>query len=263
MKQPADLDTVFAPTNDRETGQQMLNSVLYAIWKPYLTQHLPDHCRTRLENMVLLVMGMYQASSVHLSKVARKLPIDVQKLSLTRRLRRFLDNEAVDVWSWYHPWASQLIASASSGGGLNLIIDTTKVSASFRKISIAVAYKRRALPLIWDWVPYARGHCTVKQQIALFQQLRELIPADVRVSLVGDGEFGNPLLIEYLDFWGWDYALRQKSNTKIWIRGAKDWQRLDALGVQRGDQWWIGQVVLTEASSYPTHVVANWHPNEK
>jgi len=241
----------------------MLNSVLYAIWKPYLEQHLPDNCRTRLENMLLLVVGMFQAGSVHLSKVARKLPIDAQKLSLTRRLRRFLDNEAVDVRSWYHPWASHLIESASSGGQLNLIIDTTKVSSNFRKISIAVAYKRRAVPLMWDWVPYARGHCTVKQQIALFQQLREQIPADVRVSLVGDGEFGNPLLIEYLDFWGWDYALRQKSNTKIWMRGATRWQRLDASGVQRGDQWWIGHVVLTEASSYPAHIVAIWHANEK
>ena len=241
----------------------MLNSVLYAIWKPYLEQHLPDNCRTRLENMLLLVVGMFQAGSVHLSKVARKLPIDAQKLSLTRRLRRFLDNEAVDVRSWYHPWASHLIESASSGGQLNLIIDTTKISSKFRKISVAVAYKRRALPLMWDWVPYARGHCTVNQQIALFQQLRELIPADVRVSLVGDGEFGNPLLIEYLDFWGWDYALRQKSNTKIWMRGAEGWQRLDELGIQRGDQWWIGHVVLTEASSYPAHVVTIWHPNEK
>ena len=45
--------------------------------------------------MVLLVIEMYQASSVHLSKIARKRPIDAQKLSLTWRLRRFLDNEAV------------------------------------------------------------------------------------------------------------------------------------------------------------------------
>ncbi|MEO0564362.1 MAG: hypothetical protein AAF125_19820 [Chloroflexota bacterium] len=165
--------------------------------------------------MALILIGMYQASNVHLSKIARKLPIDAQKLSLTRRLRRFLDNEAVDVASWYHPWAAHLITSACSGGQLNLIIDTTKVSANFRKISIAVAYQRRALPLMWDWVPYARGHCSVKQQIALFQKLRDLIPASVKVSLVGDGEFGNPLLIEYLDLWEWDYALRQKSNTKI------------------------------------------------
>ncbi|MEO0566067.1 MAG: hypothetical protein AAF125_28425, partial [Chloroflexota bacterium] len=213
--------------------------------------------------MLLLVVGMFQAGSVHLSKIARKLPIDAQKLSLTRRLRRFLDNEAVDVESWYHPWAAHLIASASSGGQLNLIIDTTRVSANFRKISIAVAYKRRALPLMWDWVPYARGHCSVKQQLALFQKLRDLIPASVKVSLVGDGEFGNPLLIEYLDFWKWDYALRQKCSTKIWRRGGQDWMRLDELGVERGDQWWIGNIVLTAASCYPAHVVAIWHPNEK
>jgi hypothetical protein len=79
LKQPSNLDTVFAPTNDRKIGKQMLNSLLYGIWKPYLEQHLPDNCRTRLENITLMVVGMFQAGSVHLSKIGRKLPIDAQK----------------------------------------------------------------------------------------------------------------------------------------------------------------------------------------
>ncbi len=71
----------------------MLNSNLYAIRGPNLDQHLRDNCSTRLESMVLLVAGMFQAGSVCLSKIAGKLPIDAQKLSLTRRLRRFLDSD--------------------------------------------------------------------------------------------------------------------------------------------------------------------------
>lgn len=71
----------------------MLNSNLYAIREPNLEQHLRDNCSTRLESMVLLVAGMFQAGSVCLSKIAGKLSIDAQKLSLTRRLRRFLDSD--------------------------------------------------------------------------------------------------------------------------------------------------------------------------
>jgi hypothetical protein len=240
----------------------MSNSRLYGIWKQRLEQLLPDKCASRVLNMLWLMMGMYQAQTVYLTQIARKLPLRAQKLSLDKRLRRFLANEAVDVRAWYHPWADWLIRSAASGGSVHLIIDTSKVSSGFRKISVAVAYRRRALPLMWDWVPYARGHCTVQQQISLLQQMAALLPAGVRVSLVGDGEFGNPLLIEYLDFWGWDYALRQKCDTLIWMYNGAGWQRLDQLGLRRGERLWLGHVVLTEASSYPCHIVAYWRPGE-
>lgn len=241
----------------------MSNSRLYGIWKQRLEQLLPEDCPTRLMNMLWLMMGMYQAQTVYLTQIARKLPLRAQKLSLDKRLRRFLANTAVDVQAWYHPWADWLIRSAASGGSLRLIIDTSKVSSGFRKISVAVAYRRRALPLMWDWVPYARGHCTVQQQISLLQRVQALLPSGVQVSLVGDGEFGNPLLIEYLDFWGWDYALRQKCDTLIWMYQGAGWQRLDQLGLRRGERLWLGHVVLTEASAYPCHIVAYWRPGEE
>jgi hypothetical protein len=211
----------------------MSNSRLYGIWMKRLEQLLPEDCPTRLRNMVLLIVGLYQAQTVHLNLLACTLPVRAQKLSLVKRLQRFLTNREVDVRAWYHPWADWLVRSAGSGGRVNLIIDSSKVSGHFRKISVAVAYQRRALPVMWDWVPYAKGHCAVRQQIALLQQVQALLPTGVQVSLVGDCEFGNPLLIEYLDFWGWDYALRQKGDTLIWMYNGSGWQRLD--------QWACGE----------------------
>ena len=241
----------------------MSNSRLYGIWMKRLEQLLPDDCPTRLRNMVLLMVGLYQAQTVHLNNLARKLPVRARKLSVVKRLQRFLANTVVDVQAWYHPWADWLLRSAGSGGRVNLIIDSSKVSGHFRKISVAVAYQRRALPVMWDWVPYAKGHCSVRQQIALLQRVQALLPTGVTVSLVGDCEFGNPLLIEYLDFWGWNYALRQPQDTLIWVYNGAGWQRLEQLGVQRGERLWLGHSVLTQASAYPCNLVAYWRPGEE
>ena len=65
-----------------------------------LRQQIPDQCESRLTNMALLIVGIFTSQSVYLSVLARKLPIRANKLSLTKRLERFLDNSAVNVEVW-------------------------------------------------------------------------------------------------------------------------------------------------------------------
>ena len=90
----------------------MNNSQLYNKWHQWLIQQIPDTCQSRLKNMTLLMVGLYFSGSVHLGKIARKLPIRAKKLSLARRLSRFLENKAVDVEGWYAAWAEWIIRSA-------------------------------------------------------------------------------------------------------------------------------------------------------
>jgi hypothetical protein len=170
----------------------MLNSRLYTIWHKQLKQYIPDTCSSRLTNLMLLIVGIYQAQSVHLNIIARKIPIAVQKLSLVRRLRRFLANDAVDVRSWYHPWASWLLQSAAVSQQINLIIDTSKVTSSHQLICVALAYRRRALPIAWDWIPHRKGRSTVAVQIQLLSYVQTLLPCGCCITLVGDTEFGDP-----------------------------------------------------------------------
>jgi len=241
----------------------MFNSQSYGKWQAMLTQLIPDNCNSRLTNLVLLIVGIFEAKSVYLSVIAREIPIRAKKLSLAKRFERFVDNTAVEVERWYHPWASWLIQSASSGGTVHLVIDSTKVTAHHRQIMVAVAYQRRTLPIMWDWVSHARGHCTTQWQIALLRQVRALIPCGVKVSLVGDGEFNHPLLIEELEFWGWDYALRQKCNTLIMQAHDGEWKSLESFGLKRGQMLWLGKVLLTQASPYPTNMLLYWKVGEK
>ena len=240
----------------------MNNSQIYHKWKSWLNQLIPDQCGTRQANMAWLMMGLYMAKSIHLEHIACQIPIRVKKLSLSRRLSRFLKNEAVGVADWYARSAQGLIASAASGGQLNLVLDTTKVSSAHRLLCIGVAYQRRTLPLIWDWVGHRKGHCTVNQQLALRQNLQALIPSGVCVSLVGDGEFGNWRILALLDDWGWNYALRQAKNTQILQGEARTAHRLDQLPIQRGQIRIWRNVRLTE-KVYLTNLLVVWRASEK
>jgi len=58
------------------------------------------------------MMGMFQSRSVQLNLVARKTPVRAKKLSLVKRFERFLNNPAVRVREWYHPFAEGLLAAA-------------------------------------------------------------------------------------------------------------------------------------------------------
>lgn len=235
---------------------------LYRSLHTYLLQRIPDECDTRLTNLIFLMMGIFQAGSVQLNLIARKTPIRAKKLSIVKRMARFLDNPAVRVRDWYHPFATLLLHAAANAGQVHLIIDASKVAFGFRLVMVSLAYQRRSLPIAWTWLLGSRGHSSTATQVKLLDYVWRLLPAQVKVSVVGDSEFGHPLLLENLRFWGWDYALRQPGDHLVMLHGTGKWQRIDSLELRKGHPVWVGHLLLTRASPYPTHLVLYWHPGE-
>src|SRR5215510_10077425 len=129
---------------------------------------------------------------------------------------------------------------------------------------VAVCYQGRAQPIAWTWVPYAQGHSRTSVQRALLNYVRGLLPNGcLNVLLVGDSEFGRPLLIEYLKAWGWQYALRQPGDHLIMTRASRHWQRLDSLAVKPGEWAFFAHTLLTQAGACPTHLLVFWAKGEK
>jgi len=225
-------------------------------------QQIPDDRDTRLTNLIFLMMGIFRAKKVQLPLIARATPIRADKWSIVKRFERFLKNSAVDVRGWYRPFAQPLLASAASAGTVHLIIDATKVAFNFRLLMVSVAYRRRSLPIAWTWWPGARGHSSSAVQVKLLAYVATLLPPQARVTLVGDSEFGHCLVLENVRFWGWTYALRQAGDNLVMVKGSKQWQRIDQLPLIKGQPVWLGHVVLSKASPYPTHLVLFWQPGE-
>ena len=96
---------------------------------------------------------------------------------------------------------------------------------------IAIAYRRRALPIAWTWVRCAKGHSSSRKLLALLAYVRRLIPEDVPVFLVGDSEFGAVPVIRQLGKWYWVYVLRQKASRQVKLTSSDTWQRLGVKAV--------------------------------
>lgn len=238
-------------------------SQLYRSLYARLVELMPAEIDSRLTNMVYLMMGIFQSRSVQTGQLASHVPLRVKRLSIVRRMERFLSNGAVRVRDWYGGVARGLLAAASASGQVQLIIDGTKVSFGHQLLLVAVAYHGRALPIAWTWVCSGRGHSTQHKQLALLSAVRDMLPSGVAASLVGDTEFGHTFILEYLDHWGWDYVLRQAGRLQVWPPGATDWQRLDSLAPAPGEWVWLPPTVLTVDSAYPTRLLLFHAQGEK
>jgi len=237
---------------------------LYHTWMREICELRPNERITRLRNFVWLIVGIYQSRSVHLSKVAGKIPGLANLVSITRRLSRFLDNPAVRVREWYEPIARRWIqAQWRCLKEIRLIVDGTKIGFGHQLLMVSLAYRRRAVPIAWTWVRRVRGHSSALKQLALLNYIRLLLPVGIPVFLVGDCEFGSVEVLKWLDQWHWFFVLRQKSDSGVWLQNSTEWTPFASFIHKAGQSRWLGHGYLTASHIYPTNLLAHWQSGEK
>jgi hypothetical protein len=235
---------------------------LYHTWSDQIRQLCPQARKTLVHNFTWLLIGIYLSRKVHLSAIANRLPGSAKLHSTVQRLRRLLQH-AIRVRKWYGPIGEALLESQARHGSIRLIVDGTKVSFHHRLLMVSIAFRRRAIPIVWTWVKSERGHSSAIKQLALLAYVRKLLPSDVSVSVVGDCEFGAVAVLRQLDAWQWQYALRQKGDTLIDMTLHNHWQRFDATIDHPGQSRWLGRGHLTKEHVYRTHLLAHWKRGEK
>jgi hypothetical protein len=219
------------------------NLQLYHKMKRQLCQWLPSERSTRIENMTLLLTGLYLSGQVHLAKIVRKWPLPGKQPSLTHRLWRFLNNPRLAVRRWYGPVVTEILARVPAGP-LYLIIDSTKVGFDYRLVSIGLAFKKRTLPLIWHVRRGRKGHTTVAEQVQLFKQLYPLMPTGREIWVIADTEFQGVDLLRWLRRQGWHFVIRQQGKIKVTWAGQAH-IKINALDLHEGQTHVIGWVRLT------------------
>jgi len=236
---------------------------LYDTWKTRIMELRPGQRITQIRTFVWLLVGIYLSRSVCLSRVAGKVPGAAKLTSTTRRLSRLLDNPAIRVRDWYEPIARQwLEAQFRNKGEIHLIVDGTRVGGGHQLLMVALAYRKRAIPIAWTWVKQARGHSGASKQLALLAYVRRLLPLKAAVFLVGDCEFGAVEVLQQLDKWHWFYVLRQKSDTCVWINALNEWKPLGSFVEKAGNSMWLEAGYLTIKEIYPTNTLVHWKTGE-
>ena len=219
------------------------NLRLYTTIYTRMRQLLPTLRITQVRNLALVMSGLLLARSVHLDRISNQLPLSAKIPSLSNRLRRFLSNKRLLPGTCYRPVA-QVLLQRFARAEMLLILDTTQLGRWHRLLTVALAYRGRAFPLLFSVHPGKKGHVKVGQAIALLEQLRPWLPHD-RVCVLGDSAFGEVQLIKQLSQWHWDYVFRLKGHYSVSPDGST-WQRLMDLGLKPGGQRFLGAVHLTQ-----------------
>jgi hypothetical protein len=226
-----------------------------------IQQVVPTGHAYRERTLGWFMTGISHAKSVHTPKVALRMVGEAKRVSQSRRLTRFLDNGKVRVREWYRPTAEQLLNKAGQAGKIRLIIDATKVAQGHQLLMVALAYRRRALPIAWTWVRSRKGHSSGKKQVALLSYIESLMPEDVTIVLTGDSEF-TPLQAQ-LEEWGWFYVLRQKGSHLYRQSAQEQWRRVDTLVTAPQQRQWLMNIQLTQWHEHSCHFLAYWRTDER
>lgn len=222
----------------------MTNLQQYYTLLEQLRQWWPQERITRVRNMGLLMLGLYLSRAVHLALIVREWPVAGKIPSLVNRLRRFLDNERVEVRVWYRPVA-QAVIERFGQRRLRLVLDTTKIGFNQRLLSIGLGYKKRVLPLAWSLHPGSRGHTSVAEQLKLLRVVRPWLPRKAEVWVLGDTEFQRVALLRWLQQQNWQFVIRQQGSNKVrW--GDRSWVKISDLALKAGQTRYIGWVRLTQ-----------------
>ena len=240
------------------------SQLLYHKWLAQMIELLPDReHKKRIQSFVKLLVGLFYGNGIHLQQIAQGLAGQAQQTSKVRGLLRVVDNDKIRVRRWYEPIASRFLSAASrSGQPLRLLLDGSKVGNGHQLLMVALAYRRRAIPLIWTWRKGSRGHSPAYAQIALLAAARRLIPAGCEVVVCGDSEFGSIPLIQRLEQWNWFYILRQKGRNLWRTTSSAAWQRCDTLVSTSGQRAWQPAVQLTKSHAHTTNLFALWTRGE-
>lgn len=227
-----------------------------------LMQLRPNERITRIRGMSRLMTGIWASRSVHMGRVAAKLPGAARTPSIVRGLRRLVNNSAIAVAEWYAPVARQwLQAAAQTVGEIRLVWDSTKIGFSYQLLLVSLAYQHRTIPIAWCWQKGKRGHTSAKTQRELLKQVYGLLPAGIPVLLVGDTEFESGEIQQCANDWGWHYVLRQKANNLVWVD--ERWQSLERLAPGEGGCRWLAGVSLTARHALTANLLLLWAKGEK
>jgi hypothetical protein len=246
------------------TEEAMTVHPMYDTWFAWVCQLWPQARVTRQRNAAWFLTGLFQGRSVQLQRIASQIPGAAKLHSRVRRLSRFLDNAQVRVRPSYEPVARTLLEDvARTAGEIRLIADGTQVSWHHQLLLISIAYRGRAIPLAWTWIPSAKGHSSAWKQRALLAYVHCLIPSGVPVLLVGDSEFGAVEVQRQLQEWRWYYVLRHKSDILVRPSGRAAWQTFGSLVQHAGQRVWWPHARLTAKFDYRVNLLAYWQVGER
>ena len=179
----------------------------------------PQVDESSLERLALLVTGIIGSQSSRPARIAKALArlglSAASEESIERRVRRIENDPEITAGLCFHRMAYYRLRFGQPQE-LHLAIDPTSQDERVVMLTVSVRYRGRSLPLAWAVWPAntpLTGERFWARVAALLDLVAELLPARVKVVILGDRAFGTPVFTDLVTARGWDYVVRVQGQT--------------------------------------------------
>jgi DDE family transposase len=239
------------------SSQQLYNRIAKTIEEVVTPKHI-----RHLTNLIWIVVGIVQQQSVAMSQIAQSIAGETQAESRVAKIRRWLKNSKIDVWTFYQPILCRVL-KGWRGADITLTIDGTMVFGDrFQIFRLSLLHGCRAIPIGWKVIP-GKGNTRVECLEGIFRQAAEFLQPRVRsVTLLGDRGFRDCDWAQLCLELGWNYIIRLTANTTVWLEQGLIC-RIDELGVRVGKPRFFQNVSVTLAEKVTANLSVTWTEDKK
>lgn len=175
--------------------------------------------------------------------------------SSERRVRRWLENPAIDPTSIYGPLVTRALRDWGDQP-LILALDTSVLFEKFCLIRVSVLFRGRAVPLVSRVFEHSSAQVSTDHLLPVLAEVKGLLDfvGIHQVRLLADRGFCDTQLMAWLGVCGWHYRIRIKSNL---ILAAPDGQRLcrvNEVQLAPRESRCLHNITLTGQRFGPVHV---------
>lgn len=204
-------------------------------------------------------MGVLGSGSLFLHEIGRRMAKarDKNKKHATKQIDRLLSNKGISIWDLSAQWVPYLIGSLNK---ILVALDWTAFAGDKQyMLSLNLVTNRGvSAPLLWKTVDKAlMKHNRARYEDQILSRLKEVLPADVQVTLLADRGFADQKFFRFLDEeLHFHYVIRIRANTIITYKGesqhAQKYVRKDGYAVQLKQakitlqQYEVKQVVIVQ-----------------
>jgi len=217
----------------------------------------------QLANWLWITVGILQADSIALSKIATYLPGPALAESRVATIRRWLMNFQVDVWSFYRPILEHALSGWQSAHAIVILDGVTVFNDRWQIFRLSLMHGRRAIPLVWMVLP-TEGLTHAEILEGMLQRAADFLnPRVHQVTFLADRGFRDHDWAALCLKLGWNYVIRLANSTRIGLADGQ-WLRLDQLNVRTDACCVFPRVLVARSARWPAHVtVTRTSPDAK
>ncbi len=219
------------------------SKMLPGFYHKCLRQLLTPRQYTTLKIIIVLLQSQ---KIIQIEKLAAFFPLPIKYQSRRRHIQRFLLLPQLQIKLLWFPILKKWLRTGKKTKLCYVALDRTRWQD--RNLLVAALIKdKRAIPLFWLLLD-KKGNSNFSEQKRLLKAVARLLKG-YKIIVLGDREFGNVVLADWLESKGFQYVLRSKDNKYI-QQEQQEYQQLSSLGLKPNKSFFFYQVQFTKQSGF-------------